>query len=83
MSLKGCNTEHSKNVRRKARQRYNKRYYSQTSNLYEKKRWSPDEDDMVLKRVLSDVNLSILLQRSVGAIQHRRHNLKKKENENG
>ena len=61
---------------RKACRRQNQRYYAKTSNLYPPKAWTAEEDAMVLDHKIPDSELSKELERSVRAIQHRRHRLK-------
>jgi hypothetical protein len=61
---------------RKACHRQNQRYYAKTSNLYPPKAWTAAEDAMVLDHKIPDSELSKELERSVRAIQHRRHRLK-------
>ena len=46
------------------------------------KKWTPQEDEIVLQHRFCDRQLSCLLKRSVAAIQKRRSKLKKKENNN-
>ena len=78
MSLRKCKTERAKeNVRRKRRQ-YNKEYYGKTSFLYERRNWSADEEDMIIAHEKTDAEMSVILQRSVRAIQKHRHILKVK-----
>lgn len=61
---------------RKACRRQNQRYYAKTSNLYPARAWNAEEDAMVLNHTMPDSELSEKLERSVRAIQHRRHRLK-------
>ena len=64
---------------RETRKKQRKRYYNKTSYLYEGRRWTPEEDDMVMAHISSDTVLSERLHRSVQAIQRRRWMLKKKK----
>lgn len=54
-----------------------RRYYSKTAFLYEKRYWTADEDTMVLEHSVPDTTLSRVIHRSVGAIQTRRSKLLK------
>lgn len=53
--------------------------------LYEKRLWTNYEDELIMEHAMTDRELSVKIQRSVGAIQLRRWRLKKEEqlNENG
>lgn len=53
-----------------------KRYYKKTAR-YERKFWTDEEDALVLKHDIPDMELSKKICRSVQAIQGRRHKLKK------
>lgn len=57
--------------------RYKRKYYGRTANLYERRPWDGEEDDMVLEHKITDSEMSPILRRSVGAIQQRRHHLRK------
>ena len=59
----------------KLRQAANARNYSRGSTG-RRRPWTDDEDRQVLAREVSDRELSFVLDRSVRAIQHRRHRLK-------
>lgn len=54
-----------------------RRYYQKTANLYEKRRWTPEEDVVVIEHNIPDSHLSKKIKRSVEAIQVRRSKLKK------
>ncbi len=60
-------------TRRKQKQRYRDR---NGGNIYEPRRWSTDEDEMVLKHCIPDREISVILQMSIQAVQNRIHNLK-------
>ena len=63
---------------RKYRNGYNSRYYARTQNAPNKRqRWTLHDMDMIIKREVSDTELSKLLGRSVRAIQMKRQKLKK------
>lgn len=68
----------NKNRYNKTRYEQRKRYYQKTQN-YASKRWTDEEDILVMKHELSDVELSEKLRRSVGAIQARRYTLRKRK----
>jgi len=57
--------------------RNRKRYYHKTAFIYEKRRWTTEEDKLVLTSKLTDTQLSEKIQRSVQAIQLRRLRLKR------
>lgn len=54
-----------------------KRYYSQTGS-YGPSTWTVEQDKMVLEHIITDTELSKIIQHSVKAIQVRRCKLKKK-----
>ena len=56
--------------------RQKRRYYGKTSNLYPPRAWTTEEDNLVLELKITDSELSAKIQRSVGAIQHRRNRLR-------
>lgn len=60
-----------RNTCRKQKQRY----YAKTSSLYTRRPWTAEEDAMVIGHNLTDSELSVKIERSVRAIQHRRHRL--------
>lgn len=60
---------------RKTCRKQNQRYYAKTSNLYSRRPWTAEEDAMVMEHNITDSELSAKIQRSVRAIQHRRHRL--------
>lgn len=62
----------------KTRYEQRKRYYKKTQK-YPPRRWTDEEDIIVMKHDLSDVELSVMLRRSVGAVQARRYVLKKRK----
>lgn len=80
MSIKQLKSEQAKDNFRKYRANYNREYYGMTRNLYPRKVWDQDEDEMILKHEITDSELSVILSRSVSAIQERRCRLRK---ENG
>lgn len=53
-----------------------KRYYAKTA-LYAPRPWTAKEEQLVLEHTIPDSELSPLIQRSVSAIQNKRHKLKK------
>lgn len=55
-----------------------KRYYGKTSFLYPRRKWSPEEDKLVLAHIIPDSELSVKIQRSLKAICNRRCRLKAK-----
>lgn len=61
---------------RKACNRQRKRYYAKTA-LYPPRKWTADEESMILDSKLSDHQLSPILHRSVEAIQLKRCKLRK------
>lgn len=59
---------------------YNRKYYQSTSyarNSY--KKWTQEEDRIVLEHTIPDREISKLLGRSMKAIIQRRHNLTRKQ----
>lgn len=61
---------------RKTRNAQRKRYYKKTSK-YGRRRWTEEEDKLVLAHDITDTELSNAIKRSVSAIQNRRYKLKK------
>lgn len=61
---------------RNIRQNYNKKYYGRTQK-YNPRRWTYDEDEIVLAHEMTDTEISSLIKRSVQSIQGRRHILNK------
>lgn len=61
---------------RKAKMRERERYYRPSASLYRKRRWTQEEIDILLSYQGPDRVLSATLRRSVGAIQHKRCELK-------
>lgn len=61
------------------RQASTARYYAKTQNAkFGYTPWLSKDDEMVLKHEVCDMELHRILGRSVAAIQHRRHILKKR-----
>ena len=59
-----------------------KMYYSKTAFLYKARPYTEKEDELIVSKQYTDHELSDIIKRSVGAIQDRRHRLKKeRENE--
>lgn len=59
---------------------YNRKYYQATSNARNSyKKWSDEEDRIVLEHSIPDRAISKLLGRSMKAITQRRHNLTRKQ----
>lgn len=54
-----------------------RRYYGKTANRYPRRMWTIEEDKAVLKRNMTDHQLSQKIHRSVASIQMRRCKLKK------
>lgn len=72
---KWLKTEKGQNYRNRARQKY----YEKTAFAPKyHHRWTEAEEIMVISHRLSDTELAEKLGRSVGSIQRKRHNLKKK-----
>jgi len=63
----------------KTRNAQRKRYYAKTSYKYPKREWTIEEDKLVLAHIMTDMELSRLIERSVIAIQKRRCILKKRK----
>lgn len=61
---------------RKMRNKYRQKNYSQTAK-YNRRSWTLEEDNAVLKQNMTDRELSEKISRSVQAIQIRRNRLKK------
>ena len=55
----------------------NKRYYGKTSYKYERRRYTVEEDVLILSRSMTDSELSEKIHRSVKSIQIRRCRLNK------
>lgn len=55
-----------------------KSYYGKTSFLYPRRKWSPEEDKLVLALTMPGSELSIKIHRSLKAICNRRGRLKAK-----
>lgn len=62
--------------RRAARHAQHKRYYAQTAGIYPPRRWTEEEDSLVLDSGYTDRQLSELICRSMKAIGNRRCRLK-------
>lgn len=58
------------------------RYYSRTKGLYPPRPYTDEDDYQILNSSLTDMELSVLIKRSVGSIQTRRCELKKRLNRN-
>ncbi|MBQ9314046.1 MAG: hypothetical protein IJ220_03455 [Clostridia bacterium] len=58
-------------------QKQKRRYYGKTAFQYSRRLWTIEEDKSILKRNLTDVELSQKIHRSVASIQIRRSRLKK------
>lgn len=64
---------------RKYKREYQKRYRKKANaGKYPRRGYTIKEDEMILEQVVPDRELAEKLQRSITAIQLRRHNLKKK-----
>jgi len=72
------NLDKYRETRKKQKQRYRDRT---GSSLYIPKKWEEWEDELVVKHEVSDNELSLMLERSVQAIQVRRWRLVKRENQ--
>lgn len=57
------------------KRRVTKKYYDKTAT-YEKIKWTPEQEELVLKHEITDTQLSNLIGHSVKAIQVRRSRLK-------
>lgn len=61
------------------KRRYQRGYRNRNgANMYGRRRWTSDEDRMVMEMSMPDSELGRLIQRSVGAIEHRRIRLRAK-----
>lgn len=60
-----------------ARKGQKRRYYGKTAYLYVRRPWSALELQMVMDHEIPDSELSVIIERSVMAIQVRRNALKK------
>lgn len=65
---------------RKSVTEYNRRYYAKTA-LYEPRRWTNEEVEMIMAREKPDRELSEILHRSMRSIVQKRHKVKKMESE--
>lgn len=54
-----------------------KRYYARTAFKYERRRWTDDEDKLVLIQRIPDSELSPIIRRSMKSISNRRWRLRK------
>ena len=64
---------------RNSKNRQRKRYYQKTQNAGNSQEiWTKEDEELVLAHSMSDTELSSLIGRSVGAIQKRRHLIKKR-----
>lgn len=54
-----------------------KRYYAQTAFKYERRKWTEDEDKLVLIQRIPDRELSRIIKRSMKSISNRRWRLRK------
>lgn len=61
---------------RKTVTEYNRRYYSKTA-LYEPRKWTDEEVEMIMGREKSDRQLSEILQRSMKSIVKKRYMVNK------
>lgn len=59
-----------------------KRYYARTAFKYERRRWTVDEDKLVLIHRIPDSELSRIIKRSMKSISNRRWRLRKAASEN-
>ena len=59
-----------------------KRYYTQTAFKYERRRWTDDEDKLVLIQRIPDSELSPIIKRSMKSISNRRWRSRKAASEN-
>lgn len=68
--------EHRRRYRQKHQPAYNKQYYGKTANSKRAKvPWSKDEEEVILRHMVSDTELSEILKRSVKSIQIKRARL--------
>lgn len=67
------------NVRRKQLERYRSRT---GSNRFSSKKFTPEEDELVLKHEMPDRELADKLGRSLASIQNRRYRLTHEDNQN-
>lgn len=58
------------------------RYYARTAFKYERRRWTVDEDKLVLIHRIPDSELSPIIKRSMKSISNRRWRLRKAASEN-
>ena len=65
---------------RKSVTEYNRRYYAKTA-LYEPRKWTDEEVEMIMSREKSDRELSEILHRSMRGILSKRHKVKKMQSE--
>lgn len=69
----------SKRERKRAE---HKRYYARTAFKYERRKWTDDEDKLVLIQKIPDSELSPIIKRSMKSISNRRWRLRKAASEN-
>lgn len=60
---------------RLCRRAQRKRYYARTAFLYERRRWTKAEDEMVIAHIVPDSELSPIIRRSMKSISNRRRRL--------
>lgn len=57
-----------------------KRYYEKTqylSGISQRRKWTAEEEEMIMRHEMTDHEMAIILKRSVRAIQGKRYKLKK------
>lgn len=69
----------SKRERKRAE---HKRYYARTAFKYERRKWTDDEDKLVLIQRIPDSELSPIIKRSMKSISNRRWRLREMASEN-
>ena len=67
---------------RAAKRAEHKRYYARTAFKYERRKWTDDEDELVLIQKIPDSELSPIIRRSMKSISNRRWRLRKAASEN-
>lgn len=75
-------SKYERECNKRNRTRYNKIYYARTSNKYKPRQWTLQEIEMIMAHEKTDSELSRIIHHSVGAIQHKRHEIRKEMNDN-
>lgn len=81
--MKQCDGFEEGYGRRERKREQHRRYYAKTAFKYDRRPWTPDEDQLVMAHMVPDSRLSAVIRRSLKAISNRRWRLVRAERENG